>query len=179
MIKLAILDVDGVLTDGKKLTDAEAKSIAKQFNDKDFIAIKKLQASGASVCFLSGDKNVNEAVAKKRSIDFYHAHTSSGHMNKKDFLPMLFQKYGADVASTLYIGDDYIDIEIMKALIHTYCPADATLDVRRVAKKILTRSGGTGVLSELYDELVLEGLVRECTFQEFLEVDRIEKEKRK
>jgi YrbI family 3-deoxy-D-manno-octulosonate 8-phosphate phosphatase len=179
MIKLAILDVDGVLTDGKKVTDAEGKSISKQFNDKDFIAIKKLQSSGVKVCFLSGDKNVNEAVANKRSIDFYHAHTSSGHMSKKDFLPMLFRVYGADKSSTLYIGDDYIDTEIMKDLVHTYCPRDATLDVRRIAKKVLTRSGGTGVISELYDELVLEGLVRECTFQEFLETDRLEKEKRK
>jgi len=179
MIKLAILDVDGVLTDGRKVTDVEGKSISKQFNDKDFVAIKKLQASGVSVCFLSGDKNVNEAVAKKRSIDFYHAHTSSGHMSKKDFLPMLLEKYGAERDTTLYIGDDYIDVEIIKALVHTYCPADATLDVRRVVKKILTRNGGTGVLSELYDELVLEGLVKECTFQQFLEVDKTEKEKRK
>jgi len=179
MIKLAILDVDGVLTDGKKVTDVEARSVSKQFNDKDFVAIKKLQASGVAVCFLSGDKNINESVAKKRSIDFYFAHTSAGHMSKKDFLPMLLEKYVVKPEETLFIGDDYIDVELMKVLTHTYCPADATLDVKRVAKKTLTRNGGTGVLSELYDELVLEGLVKECTFQQFLEVDRIEKEKRK
>jgi YrbI family 3-deoxy-D-manno-octulosonate 8-phosphate phosphatase len=179
MIKLAILDIDGVLTDGRKVTDVDGKSISKQFNDKDFVAIKKLQASGVSVCFLSGDKNVNESVANKRSIDFYHAHTTGGYMSKKDFLPMLFEKYKVNVSTTLFIGDDYIDTEIMKALIHTYCPFDATLDVRRIAKKTLTRSGGTGVLSELYDELVIEGLVKECTFREFLEVDKSEKEKRK
>lgn len=179
MIKLAILDIDGVLTDGRKVTDVDGKSISKQFNDKDFVAIKKLQASGVSVCFLSGDKNINEAVAKKRSIDFYYAHTSSGHMSKKDFLPMLFQKYDAGTLTTVYIGDDYIDTEIMRALVYTYCPSDATLDVRNVSRRRLDRAGGTGVISELYDELVLEGLVKECTFQQFLETDRLEKEKRK
>ena len=52
-IKLAILDVDGVLTDGKKTYDNTGLCIYKTFCDKDFTAIKKLKALGISVCFLS------------------------------------------------------------------------------------------------------------------------------
>jgi len=179
MIKLVILDVDGVLTDGTKITDVEGKSISKKFNDKDFVAIKKLQASGILVCFLSGDKNINEAVAKKRSIDFYHANTSTGHMNKKDFLPMLFEKYGSNKDTTVYVGDDYIDVPVINELFHTYCPSDSSNCVINIVKRMLIRKGGTGVVSELYDELVDEHLINECTFEQFLEVDKAEKEKRK
>jgi len=178
MIKLAILDIDGVLTDGTKVVNVDGQSIEKQFNDKDFVAIKKLQASGVSVCFLSGDKNVNEAVAKKRSIDFYFAHTGAGHMSKKDFLPMLLNKYKATKDETVYIGDDYIDVEIMKELTHTYCPMDATEETKEAANTMLLRRGGEGVISDLYHDLVNENLINPCTFQQFLEVDRIEKEKR-
>ncbi len=70
MIKLLILDVDGVLTDGNKIYDINHTTVYKKFNDRDFTAIKRFKAGGINVIFVSGD-NFNEGMAKKRNIDFY------------------------------------------------------------------------------------------------------------
>ena len=83
-IKLLILDIDGVLTDGTKIYDINHKTIYKKFQDKDFTAIKRLKAAGIKVIFLSGD-NWNKGLAKKRVIDFY---LSRGlYADKEKYLP--------------------------------------------------------------------------------------------
>ena len=89
IVKLIILDVDGVLTNGKKIYNSEGVCSYKTFCDKDFTAIKKFKASGVSVCFLSGDENINKEIAKNRNIDFY----SSRFKKKEDFLPELLKTY--------------------------------------------------------------------------------------
>ena len=68
MIELVILDIDGVLTDGKKYYDKTGMPFAKTYCDKDFTAIKRFRGAGVSVCFLSGDENVNKEMAKNRNI---------------------------------------------------------------------------------------------------------------
>ena len=55
MIKLLILDVDGILTDGKKQYDREGNVRMKTFCDKDWTAIKRFRALGINVIFLTGD----------------------------------------------------------------------------------------------------------------------------
>ena len=69
MIKLLILDVDGVLTDGTKVYDAEHKVLSKTYMCKDFTAIKRFIAAGVQVVMISGD-NFNATMANKRNIDF-------------------------------------------------------------------------------------------------------------
>ena len=66
MYELLILDVDGVLTTGKKYYDLNGNTIMKTFNDRDFTAIKQFMCSGLNVIFLSGDQQVNQQVAEKR-----------------------------------------------------------------------------------------------------------------
>jgi 3-deoxy-D-manno-octulosonate 8-phosphate phosphatase (KDO 8-P phosphatase) len=66
MVKLLILDVDGVLTDGRKYYDSSGLATHKTFCDKDFTAIKKFKSIGCEVIFLSGDKNINEKIAENR-----------------------------------------------------------------------------------------------------------------
>ena len=60
-LKLVILDIDGVMTDGKKFYDKNGDVLCKQYNDKDFTAIKRFMATGIDVCFLSGD-NWNKVI---------------------------------------------------------------------------------------------------------------------
>ena len=70
LIELLVLDIDGVLTDGKKYYGLDGLPFAKTYCDKDFTAIKRVRGAGISVCFLSGDERVNKAMAKNRNIDF-------------------------------------------------------------------------------------------------------------
>ena len=92
MIKLLILDVDGVLNDGKKYYDLNGSIFAKQFSDKDFTAIKRFKASGVNVCFLSGDNKINESIAKNRNIDFYYSR-GEGCLSKEEHIPVFEKKY--------------------------------------------------------------------------------------
>jgi 3-deoxy-D-manno-octulosonate 8-phosphate phosphatase (KDO 8-P phosphatase) len=83
MLKLLVIDIDGVMTDGTKTYGIDGKVISKRFNDKDFTAIKRFKASNVKVCFLSGDRNVNEAMANDRNVDFYHSRMKTdGILNK-------------------------------------------------------------------------------------------------
>jgi len=174
MIKLVILDVDGVLTDGTKTYDIQGNVISKRFNDRDFTAIKKLKAAEIAVCFLSGDENINKVIAKKRNIDFYSSRDKDGNLNKASFLPMLYKKYGAERDTTVYVGDDYFDIEIMKEVKYSYCPWDSPLDVQDVVTFLLPSKGGEGVIVALVRTLTESHLMGPYTMERVKEIDRKE-----
>ena len=76
MYKLLILDVDGVLTTGLKTYNLDGSVVSKTFGDRDFTAIKEFICSGVNVIFLSGDNQVNSAVAKSRNIPFFYSRRS-------------------------------------------------------------------------------------------------------
>ena len=68
MIKLIVLDVDGILTDGKKYYNRDGDVVMKTFCDKDWTAIKRFRAMDIPVVFLTGDP-FNESIA--RNINIY------------------------------------------------------------------------------------------------------------
>ena len=106
MIKLLILDIDGVMTDGAKVYGLDGLTISKRYCDRDFTAIKQFKASGVQVCFLSGDDKVNKQMAKNRKTDFYY----SREKEKTDFLPEFEKKYSCSTDEMAYVGDDIFDI---------------------------------------------------------------------
>ena len=65
-VELVILDIDGVMTDGRKYYGVDGVPFAKTYCDKDFTAIKRIRGAGVPVCFVSGDENVNKAMAENR-----------------------------------------------------------------------------------------------------------------
>jgi len=146
---LLILDIDGVLTNGRKIYDNEGFVTGKQFNDKDFTAIKRFLAQGVKVVFLSGDKSVNESMSRIRGIDFFYAKNIAGDIDKSEFIPNLKMNYEADVVA--YVGDDYYDLTIIDKVDLSFCPSDATLDVKLAVSRVLKSAGGEGVVAELFD----------------------------
>lgn len=172
MVKLVILDVDGVMTDGRKYYGVDGMPFAKTYCDKDFTAIKRMKGAGVKVCILSGDNTVNEAMAKNRNIDFYYARGKE----KADFLPELEKTYSSKPADMLYIGDDLFDSKIMKEVGHSFCPADANLQVKRVCgeNNILSNNGGCNVVAEMVEVLLERGLINDCTMQDIENLDKKE-----
>ena len=85
MIKLVILDVDGVLTDGKKYYNRDGDVVMKTFCYKDWTAIKRFKALGIKVLFLSGDP-FNEKIAKNRNIDIIINRKDGTHNDKGDYV---------------------------------------------------------------------------------------------
>jgi len=171
---LLILDVDGVLTDGKKYYDSTGKAVLKTFSDRDFTAIKKFKAAGWYVVFLSGDANINEAVAENRDIPFYCNRINGEMINKVNFLKKLCEEYSATPQDVVFVGDDVFDIDLLKAVGHPFCPANADPDVQLVANNLKAKSGEC-VVAALYEILNAENRVRSVTVEEIEDVDRNEK----
>ncbi len=169
-IKLLILDIDGVMTDGTKIYGLEGLTIAKRYCDRDFTAIKQFKASGVSVCFLSGDDKVNKEMAKNRKTDFYY----SRNKNKADFLDEFENIYNCNRSEMAYVGDDIFDIPIMKAVGYSYCPSNVTKTVKTIADKVLNKKSGDNVIAELYETLVIENNIKEATLEDVVKFDKLE-----
>lgn len=172
MVKLVILDVDGILTNGRKYYGADGMPVFKTFCDKDFTAIKRLRGAGVKVCFLSGDKFVNKKVAENRNIDFYHARDT----DKGEFVEYFERKYGVDASEMIYIGDDLFDISIMQK-VKSFCPVDAPNKVKEsvTAKDgVLPYRGGDNLVMRLVDRLLEEQEIPDCSFEAIKELDKDE-----
>lgn len=170
-IKLVIMDVDGVLTDGSKIYNKSGLAEYKIFCDKDFTAIKKLRSSSVNVCFLSGDSNINKAVAKNRNIDFFLARNK----NKVTFLDTLSQKYSCQPKEMLYVADDIFDIDLLKNVGFSACPADSSYDVKKICKFILKSKAGNNAIMELVDLLYNLNIIPPFNKEKFLLLDSNEK----
>lgn len=172
-VKLAILDIDGIMTDGKKYYGLDGIPFAKTYCDKDFTAIKRLRGAGVQVCFLSGDERVNKAMANNRNIPFLSARGK----DKAEFLKAYENNYDVKREEILYIGDDLFDKSIMELVGHAYCPSDACRDIKIVCGEanVLSNKGGCNVICELFDVLLDRGLVLDCTMQDIENLDKNEK----
>ena len=171
-IKLVILDIDGVMTDGRKYYGLDGMSFAKTYCDKDFTAIKRMRGSGLQVVFLSGDRRVNEMMAKNRRI---HFHSARGK-DKADFVEMFEEKYNVTREEMLYIGDDLFDLSIMKLVGHAFCPKDAPDTLREYCgvKNIVPRNGGDNVVAKMVDILLERKDILDCTMKEIENLDKKE-----
>lgn len=153
-MKLLILDVDGVMTDGTKVYDRGGEVISKRFNDKDFTAIKRFQELGVHVCFLSADKNVTEHVAVRRKIPFHYARNTKGVIDKLSWIPILTDTYEVEPREMAYVGDDYYDLPMLRAIMKEggkgYIPEDACADIKYIGAELLRSKGGGGVVAEIF-----------------------------
>jgi len=170
-IKLIILDVDGVLTDGKKVYNKNGLCEYKIFCDKDFTAIKKAKAAGINVCFLSGDENINKKIAENRCIDFY----SSRFSKKEDFLNQLLETYKCTKDEVVFVGDDLFDLNLMKKIKYSFCPNDACLEIKKEAFKIIESKGGDNVVMHLIDYLLTIDLMNNPSLESIYNLDKNEK----
>ena len=152
-IKLVMLDIDGVMTDGTKMYGEDHNVIAKNYCDRDFTAIKRMKDSGLRVCFLSGDRRINEKMALHRKIDFYYSR------NKLSDLESILSRYNCSLLEAVYVGDDIFDVPVLRQVGFSFCPSDAPLDVKASCSHVLKSHGGRSAVAELYDTLVQTGLV--------------------
>jgi 3-deoxy-D-manno-octulosonate 8-phosphate phosphatase (KDO 8-P phosphatase) len=173
MFKLLILDVDGVLTDGTKRYDSEHNVLSKGFMCKDFTAIKRFSASGVKVVMISGDE-WNRKMAEKRNIDFYCSRGDDLSLDKSRFIDILSDKYGISSEDMAFVGDDYFDLSMFKAVNYTFCPNDAPSIIKEEAKWICNRNGGEGVIVEIYDWCVRTRLVEDSSPEAVAELDKLE-----
>lgn len=145
-IKLLLLDVDGVMTDGTKTYNCDHKVVSKKFCDLDFTAIRRFIASGVDVCLISGDY-WNSSMAAKRNIQFIYSR------NKQEEIPNIQKRYNVEYNNMAFVGDDMFDYEIMMCCKYRFCPNNSPKDLKEICTKIIDRHSGDGVVARLYDML--------------------------
>lgn len=163
MIKLVILDVDGVMTDGKKYYGIDGMPFAKTFADKDWTSIKRFKALGIPVVFLTGDANVNEAIGKNRNIP---THLSRGK-EKADFIPELKKTYNCEPHNMAYVGDDLFDLGIMRKVGYPFSTNDAPIMVK-AETIVLPKNGGDNVILSLFEFCEENKFIKIVDFDEIM-----------
>ena len=152
-LKWLFVDVDGVMTDGKKTYDYCHEVISKEYNDKDFTALSLFKRKGIKVILLSGDKKVNEGMAKKRGLEIYFTSWLVVGDDSKIEKVDKMKELGANLEESAYVGDDYFDIAVFKNVKYSFCPQDAPDYVKSSCKNILNTKGGDGVIAEMYSRI--------------------------
>lgn len=151
-IELLLLDVDGVMTDGRIIWDAQGIE-TKFFNVKDGHGIKLLQRAGIQVGIITGRISpVVDLRAKELGIDILH----QGALNKLDSYEEIKQRTGLSDHQIAYMGDDVIDVPVIRRVGFSAAPADALDEVLNVVDYVARARGGWGAVRELCD-LLLKG----------------------
>ena len=151
MIKLIILDVDGVMTDGKKYYDRDGKVVLKNFCDKDWTAIKRFRALGIPVLFITGDP-YNEMILSNRNLPTVVNRGEGFHRDKVNFLPDVLKEYDVSSDEVAYLGDDLFDYRIMQEVGHPYCVDDSPRSLQQISYP-LPCSGGENAVMYFFEEL--------------------------
>ena len=149
-IKLVISDVDGVLTDSSITIDHEGNEL-KIFNARDGAGIKYLQSAGIKFAIISGRKS--EAV-KYRAKELNIEDVYQGTKKKRDAYSEMLTKYNLTDDETCYIGDDLIDIPLLKKVGYSVAVFDAVTEVKELVDYITTKSGGNGAVREVAEKIL-------------------------
>lgn len=149
-IRLVVLDVDGVLTDGSIWTGPQGEAI-KRFSTRDGLGIKMLQAAGIPVAILTGR---NSPLTAARAAELGIVALKQGKLFKTDAWHALLREHGVTAEQCAYMGDDVPDIPVLAATGLATVPADADESVRGLAHWISPKCGGNGAVRSLA-ELIL------------------------
>jgi len=146
-VKLIAMDVDGVLTDGSIIYGAGDIEI-KVFCVKDGQGITLARRARIEIAFITA--RVSDALVK-RANDLGVIEVHQGVKDKLDCLEKIIKRYNLKNEEILYIGDDIVDIPVMKNVGYPVAVADAADEVKEIAKYITKKPGGRGAVRETID----------------------------
>jgi 3-deoxy-D-manno-octulosonate 8-phosphate phosphatase (KDO 8-P phosphatase) len=144
-IRLLVLDVDGVLTDGKLYFD-NAGSEMKAFNTRDGMGMKALQRSGIDIAVITG--RTSEAVTRRMS-QLGVQHVYQGRDDKLNAFLHLLEATDLDAQQVCFAGDDWIDLPVLLRVGLAVSVADAEDRVKEHAHWITSRKGGDAAVREI------------------------------
>jgi len=154
-VRLLLMDVDGVLTDGRLINVPSPDGgvfESKAFDSQDGIALQWLSWHGIDTGVISGRVSpATEARAKQVNMRYVY----QGHIEKIPILDEIRAASGMGAEEIAYCGDDLTDIVVMRRVGLAFAPANARDEVKRAAHYVTRASGGRGAVREIC-ELLLE-----------------------
>jgi len=146
-IKLILMDVDGVLTDGGIILGSQGLEI-KIFNVQDGAGITMARLAGLKVGILTG--RISEAV-QQRATELHFDIVSQGHFNKLTEYEQIKQSLAVSDLEVAYIGDDILDLDVLRRVGFSIAVANARPEVKSEVDYITAASGGKGAVREVVD----------------------------
>ncbi len=150
-VKLLLLDCDGVLTDGR-ITLVDGGDEQKSFHTRDGHGLVLLHRAGLRSGIISG--RTSRLVAA-RAADLGVAYVRQGALDKLEVFEELLEEAGVEPSEVAYVGDDVVDIPLMRRCGLAVAVADAGLDTRACAHYVTRLPGGFGAVREVC-ELILK-----------------------
>lgn len=150
LIKLMILDVDGVLTNGKITMDADAE-VTKSFYVQDGFAIKLWHRSGGQTVILSSRQH---PAVMKRATELGIEQVHTGVADKLEGYMRIIKTNGCTDGSVCYVGDDLPDLHPLTRSGFGVAVSNAVSALKRRALYVTRRSGGAGAVAEVVEFLL-------------------------
>jgi 3-deoxy-D-manno-octulosonate 8-phosphate phosphatase (KDO 8-P phosphatase) len=151
-IRLAVFDVDGVMTDGRISYTSDGSEI-KSFHSHDGLGMKALRQNGIEVAVITARQST---IVERRMSELGIAYLLQGRRDKSTALDELLSELRLDETQTAYAGDDLVDWPAMSRCGLKCAPGDAHHRIVERADYRCARPGGAGAVREIC-ELILEG----------------------
>ncbi len=164
-VRWLILDVDGVLTDGRLWYGVDGEGL-KCFHVRDGSAIQLWHAAGRCTAIVSGRRH---PAVRQRAAELNIAEVYEGVTDKGAALHELCRRHRLVPEQLCAIGDDWLDVPLFRQVAVRAVPADASPYLRQLADYQATAYGGGGVVSEVVEWLLRQQGEWERALQRFLD----------
>ncbi len=146
-VKLLLLDVDGVLTDGRIVYSSSGNEL-KFFDVKDGHGIKLIQRAGIMVGIITGRTS---EIVRRRAEELGITLLYQGRFEKSAVLAEIVNKTGIIKEHIAFVGDDLVDIPVLKRVGFGASVSDAVTDVKEVAHYVSSFPGGRGAVRDIVE----------------------------
>ena len=150
-IKVVVMDVDGVLTDGRIIVDSNGVE-TKNFDVQDGFGIVFLKKCGLKTAIISARES---GVVAHRARDLKIDHVYVGVYPKLNAYLSMLEEFQVQDEEVCFIGDDLVDLSIMRRCGFSFAVANAVFEVKQMADFVTARKGGHGAVREAI-ELILK-----------------------
>jgi 3-deoxy-D-manno-octulosonate 8-phosphate phosphatase (KDO 8-P phosphatase) len=166
LIRMLVLDVDGVLTDGRLYFDNRGNEM-KAFCTRDGLGMRALQSHGTTLALITGRQS---DIVSHRAAQLGVKHVYQGRNDKLNAFNELLSDTGMDEQQVCYVGDDWIDIPVLDRVGLAVTVADADPVVKDRVHWVTSRCGGYGAVREVcdlilaargLDQQVLDGILNQ------------------
>ncbi len=149
-MRLLVLDVDGVLTDGRMVLSERGDEL-KSFHTHDGMAVNLARRCDIKVALVTGEKS---PIAQARGAKLGVEEVVLGARRKGEVVDGLMAKYGVAREDTAFMGDDILDIPALERVGFAVAPANAVAEVRATAHVVTRASGGAGAVRECVEMIL-------------------------
>jgi len=149
-VKLVVVDVDGVLTDGRIILDSDGNE-TKHFHVRDGAGIRYLQRVGIECAIITGRSS---RAVSMRAAEVGIRRVYQGAKVKLEAYEKLLAETGLADDDVAYIGDDLPDMPIMRRVGFPACPDNAVEQVREISQYVAAAAGGMGAVREIAEYIL-------------------------